>query len=77
MTRKEAEAISGRSESWLKSHTCAWCDQILWRALRYGCGAVYEKCDPSKKDFSPAGKPNTAGPRSGTAELSLHKQAST
>lgn len=56
MTRKEAEAISGRSESWLKRHTCAFCDQILWRALRGGCAAIYEKCDPTKKDFSPAGR---------------------
>lgn len=70
MTRAQAVEISGRSESWLKTHTCAWCDQILWRALRYGCGAIYEKCDPTKKDFSPAGKTSCKADHSyGTAEL--------
>lgn len=54
-TDNEATAISGRSKSWLQRHTCAWCDQTLWRALRYGCGAMHEKCDPSQKDFSSAG----------------------
>lgn len=49
----EAVQLSGRNESWLKRHTCAWCDQTLWRALRNGCAAMYEpRCDPSKKDFS-------------------------
>ena len=56
MTSAEAIEASGRSESWLKRHTCAWCDQTLWRALRNGCGAIYEKCDPAQKDFSPAGR---------------------
>jgi len=54
MTGKEAIELSGRSESWLRRHCCAWCDQTLWRALRYGCGSIYEKCEPEKKDFSPA-----------------------
>jgi hypothetical protein len=61
VTGKEAIAASGRSESWLKRHTCAFCDQTLWRALRYGCGAIYEKCDVSKKDFSPAGRVGDVG----------------
>lgn len=56
MTSAEATQASGRSESWLKRHTCAWCDQTLWRVLRHGCAAMYEKCDPTKKDFSPAGQ---------------------
>jgi hypothetical protein len=56
MTRAEAIATSGRSESWLRRHTCSWCDQYLYRALRYGCTALYEKCDPAKKDFSDAGR---------------------
>jgi hypothetical protein len=56
MTRAEAIAISGRSESWLRRHTCAWCDQDLYRALRFGCTALYERCDPAKKDFTAAGK---------------------
>jgi hypothetical protein len=55
-TDTEALKISGRSESWLRRHTCAWCDQTLWRALRYGCGAMYERCDPTKKDFSAAAR---------------------
>lgn len=53
MTRAEALKLSGRSESWLRKHECAWCGQDLYRALRYGCGAIYEKCDPSKKNFGP------------------------
>ena len=52
-TDTEATTISGRSKSWLQRHTCAWCDQTLWRTLRYGCAAMYEKCDPTKKDFAP------------------------
>ena len=57
MTGKEAIQTSGRSESWLKRHTCAWCDQTLWRALLHGCAAMYEpRCDPAKKDFSPAAR---------------------
>lgn len=55
MTPAEAIQASGRSESWLNRHTCAWCNQTLWRALRIGCGAIYEPCDPTKKDFSPIG----------------------
>jgi hypothetical protein len=65
MTHDEAIAVSGRSESWLKRHTCTWCEQTLWRALRYGCGAMHEKCDPSKKDFSPAGRARSSGIREG------------
>jgi hypothetical protein len=49
MTRKEALAISGRSESWLRRHVCAWCDQTLYHALRHGCGAIYGKCNPADK----------------------------
>lgn len=64
MTPAEAKSVSGRSESWLKRHVCAWCDQTLWRALRYGCCAMYEKCDPAKKDYTSKGRsdscPSTA-----------------
>jgi hypothetical protein len=56
MTPKEAIELSGRSESWLRNHECAWCGQTLWRALTVGCGAIFERCDPAKKDFSAAGK---------------------
>ncbi len=56
MTRAEAIATSGRSESWLRRHICAWCNQDLYRALRHGCTALYEQCDPAKKDFSEAGR---------------------
>jgi hypothetical protein len=55
MTGADAVKLSGRSESWLKRHTCAWCDQTLWRTLRSGCAAMYEKCDPAKKDFGRSG----------------------
>lgn len=53
MTREKVLALSGRSESWLRRHTCWLCEKTLWRALRYGCGAIYERCDPATKDFSP------------------------
>jgi hypothetical protein len=51
MTGKEALELSGRSETWLRDHFCAWCDQSLWLALTSGCGATYEKCNPAAKDF--------------------------
>ena len=65
MTGKEAIAVSGRSETWLRNHECAFCGQTLWRALRYGCGAMFEKCDPAKKDFSPAGRSLASDHRGG------------
>ena len=56
MTGKEAVALSGRSQTWLRRHVCAWCDRTLWGALRYGYGAIYDRCDPDKKDFTPRGR---------------------
>ena len=54
MTGAEAKKLSGRSETWLRHHECAWCGQTLWLALRNGCGEMFDaKCDPSKKDFRP------------------------
>lgn len=64
-TDLEAAQISGRSKSWLQRHTCAWCDQTLWRVLRYGCAAMYEKCDPTKKDFSAAGRMSSPSTEAG------------
>lgn len=52
MTPKEALELSGRSESWLRNHECDWCGQTLWASLRSGCGAIYERCDPTKRDFT-------------------------
>ena len=51
MTGAEAKLLSGRSESWLRRHSCVLCEQTLWRALTSGCGAIYERCDPTKKSF--------------------------
>jgi uncharacterized protein YceK len=56
MTGREAIALSGRSETWLRTHVCAFCDQTLWRALTSGCGAIFDRCDPTQKDFSKAGR---------------------
>lgn len=57
MTGKEAIKHSGRSQTWLRNHECAWCGQTLWRALvSDGCGAIYDRCDPSEKDFTAAGR---------------------
>jgi hypothetical protein len=52
MTAKEAAQLSGRSVTWLKTHQCGWCDQSCLNALRYGCGAIYEKCDPKTKSYT-------------------------
>jgi hypothetical protein len=49
MTRLEIEAHTGYSRSWLWSHQCGWCDQTIWIAVKYGCAAIYEKCDPKVK----------------------------
>ena len=56
LTGKEAVKLSGRSETWLRTHECAWCGQTLWRALTSGCGAIYEACEPEKKNFGPDAK---------------------
>lgn len=53
MTGKEAVKLSGRSETWLRRHQCAWCGQTLWLALTGGCGAIGEQCAPEKKNFGP------------------------
>lgn len=56
MSPAEAKRISGRSESWLRNHQCAWCGQTLWLALRNGCGAIFDRCEPAEKDFSAGGR---------------------
>lgn len=56
MTPQQATEVSGRSKSWLQGHACAWCNQTLWAALRHGCAAMHEKCDPVAKDYSPKGR---------------------
>lgn len=52
MRPQDILTLTHRSETWLRNHECAWCGQTLWRALRYGCGAIYDKCNPRDKDFS-------------------------
>jgi len=53
ITAKEAARISGKSVYWLRNHECAWCGQSALNALRYGCGAIYEKCNPlERKPFN-------------------------
>lgn len=48
MTAKEAARLTGRSVTWLETHTCGWCDREALQAVRNGCGAIYGKdgCDP-------------------------------
>jgi hypothetical protein len=60
MTPAEIRALTGRSETWLRGRICVWCEQNLWAALRYGCGAYGEKCNPTKKDYSDAGEAHEA-----------------
>lgn len=52
MTAKEASKFSGKSITWLRTHECAWCGQSSINALRYGCGAIYEKCEPKKRSYN-------------------------
>lgn len=46
MTAKEAAKFAGCSVSTLKRYQCGWCDQSALNQLRYGCGAISDKCDP-------------------------------
>ncbi len=48
MTRAEAAATVGSSVTWLKTHECGWCGQSALNALRYGCAAFGEKCQPAE-----------------------------
>lgn len=48
MTAKAAAQLAGCSISTLRRYECAWCTQTLLKALMYGCGAIYERCDPVK-----------------------------
>lgn len=55
MTAKEAAKLAGRSETWLRTHCCAWCDTNCLEAIRHGCGAIFQDkfaCDPKTKDYS-------------------------
>ncbi len=56
MTAKEASKLSGKSIYWLRTRECMWCGQSCLNALRYGCSAIYEKCDPKKREFKDAMK---------------------
>lgn len=49
MTIKEAEKLTGRSASWLKRNACAWCGRPLLQVARSGCGAMYQRCNPTWK----------------------------
>lgn len=42
MTVKEVVALTGRAESWLRSHYCGWCDRMALDTVRSGCGAMFE-----------------------------------
>lgn len=50
-TAKEASKLSGRSITWLRTHACMWCGQSALNGLRYGCGAIFGKCEPEKRDY--------------------------
>lgn len=52
LTAKEAEKLSGRSITWLRTHECMWCGQSALNALRYGCSAIYDNCEPRKRSFN-------------------------
>jgi len=56
LTVKDVREITGKSEHWLRTRTCQWCDQTALNSLRYGCGAIWEKCDPFEKRFRDVGE---------------------
>ena len=45
-TAKQCAAHAGYSISWLRRHYCGWCEQTALNAMRYGCAATWDKCDP-------------------------------
>lgn len=51
MSRAEVLALAQCSESTLRRHQCAWCGQDLYRALRWGCCAVHDRCDPKDRPW--------------------------
>lgn len=56
MTAREAAIFAGCSVSTLKRYQCAWCQQSDLNALRYGCGAIWEKCNPKEDKMWPSQK---------------------
>lgn len=54
-TIRDAVKISGRSPGWLTRNRCTACDKALIDVLRFDCGSVGEKCDPTSKDFGVSG----------------------
>lgn len=49
MTVAQAVKATGRSETWLRTHSCAWCDQTALGAIRGDCSAVESpKCTPEQ-----------------------------
>jgi hypothetical protein len=57
ISTKEAVKLTGYSESWLKRHECGWCGQIALYAVKYGCCAIYEKCDTVARFKKAAAQP--------------------
>jgi len=39
ITAREAAKATGRSETWLRTHFCKWCDQSALNAVRGQCSA--------------------------------------
>ncbi len=57
VTIKDAVEKTGKSEYWLRTHACMWCDQSALNAVRYGCGAIFDgKCNPMDKFKNPVYK---------------------
>jgi hypothetical protein len=49
MTWDEIYKLTGRSRGWLQARECGWCSQRLGSAIKYGCGAHAENCEPLKR----------------------------
>jgi len=48
-TAREAAELTGRSVTWLRTHACGWCDQTALDAVRYGCSAIWDRCNPVER----------------------------
>ncbi len=46
---KECCKITGKTAYWLRNHVCGWCDQTALNSVRFGCGAMWEQCNPMDK----------------------------
>jgi hypothetical protein len=50
LTVKEIVKLTGRSETWLRTHVCGWCEQTAINFCRGNCASVYgPRCDAQER----------------------------